>query len=224
MTAVPLPPYEPRDDEIGAPGPASERPGRRAFVLGALSALSAAVAFGTGCKPDPDTRLDTGPKKTDTQAAGTTTHARTLRALVDVFVPGSPALGLPAASVLGADVAISRALAAPSYTQLAQPVNAALAGLNRRAKTRHAGRAFAALAPNAQTALVSRAMASSGRDGRVLRALLTLTLEGTFGHPRHGGNADGAAFVAIGHAPRCDGPAPGGTRLPIVVSPRRGGT
>jgi hypothetical protein len=63
------------------------------------------------------------------------------------------------------------------------------------------GTAYAAASPMAQDNLLDDWQDGAPDQAELVRVLFTLTLEGAFGDPSHGGNRDGRGWHLIGFAP-----------------------
>ncbi|HZS37274.1 MAG TPA: gluconate 2-dehydrogenase subunit 3 family protein [Polyangia bacterium] len=120
---------------------------------------------------------------------------RTLTAACERILPRDQD---PGAIDLGVSEFIDRALAGDRfYASTRAPLREALRALDREAAAAH-GRAFAALDAIDQDAALAR---WEERDAATFHTLLTLTLEGAFSDPIHGGNRGQAGWRLIGFAP-----------------------
>ncbi|WP_078857136.1 GMC oxidoreductase [Streptomyces sp. NBRC 109706] len=146
----------------------------------------------------------------------------TLRAVVNRLIPPD---GHPGGWEAGLDAFLPAALGAAAREQ-APLVEAGLAWLDGEAAARHAGAAFAALAPAEQDRLIEESLAGraeavgGGADpAGFLRTLIRLCGQGFWGDPGNGGNRDGISWRLIGYRerpadaswPRPDDTPPAGT-------------
>jgi gluconate 2-dehydrogenase gamma chain len=108
----------------------------------------------------------------------------------------------PGATDLGVAEYIDRALAdADVRAQWGRAFFGGLQAIDRQAQQRY-GKPFPESAPEQQDALLAAWQRSrfSG-ESRFFEILLTLTLEGAFSDPIHGGNRDGRGFLLVGFVP-----------------------
>jgi Gluconate 2-dehydrogenase subunit 3 len=124
------------------------------------------------------------------------TQTRTLRAIADRLIP-TDELG-PGAIPAGAVEYVGQALAG-DYADLLPAYVAGLSSIDASARGRH-GRAFAALAPGDQDALLIEL--EHGAASAFFELVRRHVFEGTFGDPAYGGNRDRAGWALLGY----DGP------------------
>ena len=96
---------------------------------------------------------------------------------------------------------IDRELAEPEYALLAKNMRAGVVALDRFARRSSGGKAFVALAAEAQDEVIRRVQATSERGADFVRFLIILTLEGFLGDPHWGGNAGGVGWKLVGYGP-----------------------
>ena len=168
---------------------------RRWLALGASStALAGAwatglvgLAAGGGCKRGGEPRA----LAFLTEAEYATTAAACERLLPRDDDPGAIDLGVP-------DY-IDRALAT-DQARLGERFRAALRALGAEAR-RRAGVPFAQLSAASQDNLLDDWSDGAPDRAAAVALILTLTLEGAFGDPSHGGNRDARGWQLIGFAP-----------------------
>jgi gluconate 2-dehydrogenase gamma chain len=159
---------------------------RRGAALGAMTAIPAGV-WAQAARSEPYRNL-------------TATEAATLEAVVARLIPsdvnGPGALESGAARYI--DGALGDALASQRSAYAA-----GLAALDTHARST-TGRAFAALAPEQQDAVLTdleqnRAAGFDGGSAAFFELLLGHTLEGTFGDPHYGGNQHYIGWELVGY-------------------------
>jgi len=104
-----------------------------------------------------------------------------------------PLHGAPGAVELGAVQFVARALSEPFFAAAVPVVREGLADLDNRARMRRGGKDFASLDQDEQSGVIRQI-----EQGDFFKAARTLVLIGTFADPSHGGNRNGAAWMAIG--------------------------
>lgn len=105
----------------------------------------------------------------------------------------------PGAIDLGVPAFIDRALAG-DQARWSNRFRAGLAALDREAR-RRAGKPYALASATTQNNLLDDWQDGSPDQAEMVRMLMTLTLEGAFGDPSHGGNRDARGWQLIGFAP-----------------------
>jgi gluconate 2-dehydrogenase gamma chain len=107
----------------------------------------------------------------------------------------------PGAVDLGVPRFVDRALALDDYGEWRAPFRAGLSALDAESQRRH-GKRFDDARDAEQDALLAD-WQERGRpaEREFFRMLLHLTLEGAFGDPIYGGNADGRGFALVGFHP-----------------------
>ena len=184
---------------------------RRTFLAGGLSA--AALGAGTyawlraqGYAVDPPLAVGQGAgRDAVTPLPGAPYPPRalaTLEPLLDVLLPGDPALALPSAQQAGVLDFLTTASRAPGLTPVRNDVLKLARFLDQQAQGK-AGVRFGELTDPAQRAeVVAEAAVDRAPRGRfvpaqALEVTLRLALEGYLGHPFHGGNRDGKVWQAL---------------------------
>ncbi len=107
--------------------------------------------------------------------------------------PGAIALGVPGY--------IDQALVSPDLVSSREMLLRVMPILDKESRKRFGGKAFHEAAPAEQDTILSAWQ--HGRDGsqHFFDVILSLTLEGAFGDPKHGGNLGGRGFAMIGFTP-----------------------
>lgn len=184
---------------------------RRTFLAGGLSA--AALGAGTyawlraqGYAVDPPLTVGGGAARDAVAplpgAPYPAPALATLGPLLDVLLPGDPALALPSGREAGVLEFLATASRAPGLTPVRNDILKLARFLDQQAQGK-AGVRFGDLTDPAQRAEVVAETATDraprGRfvPARALEVTLRLALEGYLGHPFHGGNRDAKVWQAL---------------------------
>ena len=165
-------------------------PSRRQFVVRFAKAL---FVYATGL-------LESGRARAAPAAPASPLSARqreTLRAATERIFPRDEE---PGANDLGAHLYIEVALRHPDLAILRTWLVALLDGVDADAQRLHR-RAFADLRGDEADAILSSWQKGDERHAYAFGLLHTMTLEGLFGDPRHGGNRDGRGHALVGYTP-----------------------
>jgi gluconate 2-dehydrogenase gamma chain len=179
-------------------------------LMGALGASGLGVLAEIACRP----RTPAGPPAAPPDAGGKTAlltfsaaELATVAAVCERLLPRDED---PGAIDLGVPTYIDRELASPDLASWRDLALEVLPILDRQSGIRHGGKAFVECTPEQQDGLLVAWQRGKGGDKRFFDLMLTLTLEGAFGDPRHGGNAGGRGFGMIGFTPGAPFHDPGG--------------
>jgi gluconate 2-dehydrogenase gamma chain len=164
-----------------------------------------AAASALGCKRG-ESPAAPQPQPRDTARALSEPQLKTLAAACERILPRDQD---PGATDLGCADYIDRALGDPDVrAQFGRVMTGGLTALDRQARTRYR-KPFHELPAEQQDALLAAWQKSKfGGESGFFEVLHTLTLEGAFGDPSHGGNRDGLGYRLIGFVP--PPPSPGG--------------
>jgi gluconate 2-dehydrogenase gamma chain len=163
---------------------------RREFCRG----ISAAACRSRDTAPPPPPPEASAP---ELQTFTATTLA-TLSAVCERLLPRDED---PGAIDLGVPGYIDRALASPDLVSSRELLLRVLPILDKESGKRFAGKAFHEAAPAEQDVVISAWQHGVGGSQHFFDVILSLTLEGAFGDPKHGGNLGGRGFAMIGFTP-----------------------
>jgi len=122
---------------------------------------------------------------------------RTLAAAAERILPRDQD---PGATDLGVPTYIERALHDPGLSPARPWLISIVDGVDAQARKRE-GKPFAELAAAAQDDLLRAWQKGDEAHRYAFSVLLSLTLEGAFGDPKHGGNVGGRGFAMVGFSP-----------------------
>ena len=139
----------------------------------------------------------------------TTEQAVTMEAMVERLLPSDVPAGTPGARETRVLRYLDRQLGTPRFPEYREVFRDGLAALDDIARAKNAVR-FHELPAGEQDETLRRIQRgdSQGRPAasvRFFQVTLTLTLEGHWGSPKHGGNHDARAWRSVGLHPDCDG-------------------
>jgi gluconate 2-dehydrogenase gamma chain len=174
---------------------------RRQFCRGIslLLVAPAAAIPATACRPR-DAAPPPAPADAGAPALQTFTVATfaTLSAVCERLLPRDED---PGAIDLGVPGYIDGALASPDLVSSRELLLRVLPILDKESRKRFGGKKFHEAAAAEQDTVIGAWQ--HGRDGsqHFFDVILSLTLEGAFGDPKHGGNLGGRGFAMIGFTP-----------------------
>lgn len=178
---------------------------RRSFIRRTALGFGGYLALvATACKPGKSRAPappppPPAPLPAEGLRALTAEQHRTIAAACERILPADED---PGAIALGCPAYIDRLMAEPESRALwGRALLGGLTSLDHQARGRF-GKPFADAAPDEQEALLAAWQQSrfSG-ESAFFEVLHTLTLEGAFGDPSHGGNLGGKGFALVGFAP-----------------------
>jgi gluconate 2-dehydrogenase gamma chain len=180
-----------------------------AWILGFASVLAAKLA---AVRSWPDRALASAPRPTPADAAlgfFTSEQAVTMQALVERLLPSNVPAGTPGAKETRVLRYLDRQLGTPRFPQYRDVVRDGLAALDDIARAKSSNR-FHELPAGEQDEILRRVQRGDTQERppasvRFFQVVLTLSLEGHWGHPRYGGNYDELTWRSVGIDPGCEG-------------------